>query len=262
MKEKTNEELFREYNKTHNKEIREQIIIKNASLVRIIASRMYMQLGGIVPTEDLTSYGIIGLIEVIDRFDASLGIKFETYASTRIRGAMLDEIRKLDWVPRTIRSMEKSIQEFNNSYMEQHNGIEPTEEEIAEHLGVNVTKVYEHKGLMARSNMQSLDNLRDNKSEHDDSDIFDILAGDFKTPEESFLMNKEVPKLLTEALNKLTEREKQTLQLIYYDDLNLKEAAQVLEVSESRVSQLHSKALVKMRENLGSDKELMSVFCF
>lgn len=259
-----NIELFKQYKKTPTTELREKIILNNVILVKIIARRMYVHLGSTVEVEDLESYGILGLISAIDRFDVDMGLQFETYASQRIQGAMLDEIRKLDWIPRTIRSTETKINNFTKEYSDQY-GKDPTEEKIAEHLGVSVDQIYNHQSLMIRSNLSSLD---DNKmlsagSGYDRVSVYEtIVDTKSQTPEKSYLKNKDLPEILQKCLDTLTEKEKKVVLLFYYEELNMNEIAQVLEVSESRVSQLHKRALERMKEYLTKtgNNDILQIF--
>ena len=256
-----NVKLFTEYKNKPTQELKDKIIINNAQLVKTIASKMYLRLGGTVEKEDLEGYGILGLIKTIDSFDLSLGVKFETYASRRIEGSILDEIRRMDWVPRSIRTFDKQINTVIDEYHDKYDK-EPTPEEIAKELDVEVAKIYDHMSLMVHSNVSSLEGLKQNKvNDGDNLNAYDLIM-DRKTatPEIEYLKTQDLPKILGEALELLTEKEKQVILMIYYEEMTLKETAVILEVSESRVSQLHTRALTKMRDGIKDGKELMSLF--
>lgn len=241
--------LWADYAKTKSPEIREKIILEYAPLVKIVAGRLSMYLGYNVEYEDLVSYGIFGLIDAIDKFDFLKDVKFETYASLRIRGAILDQIRKMDWIPRTIRQKQKKIDAVIRE-IEVSCGRTATDEEIAERLGITADEYLDWQSQMKITNVVSLNEFLEqgsevsNESSHTKSTQFD-------TPEE-VLERDELKKILTEALELLTEKERKVIVLYYYEELTLKEISSILEVSESRISQLHTRALQKMKVRLGN----------
>ncbi len=241
--------LWADYAKTKSPEIREKIILEYAPLVKIVAGRLSMYLGYNVEYEDLVSYGIFGLIDAIDKFDFLKDVKFETYASLRIRGAILDQIRKMDWIPRTIRQKQKKIDAVIRE-IEVSCGRTATDEEIAERLGITADEYLDWQSQMKITNVVSLNEFLEqgsevsNESSHTKSTQFDM-------PEE-VLERDELKKILTEALELLTEKERKVIVLYYYEELTLKEISSILEVSESRISQLHTRALQKMKVRLGN----------
>ena len=252
MDETGRKKLWEEYGKTKSPEVREKIILEYAPLVKLVAGRLSMYLGYNVEYEDLVSYGIFGLIDAIDKFDALKDVKFETYASLRIRGAILDQIRKMDWIPRTIRQKQKridqAIREIETKY-----GRSATDEEIAENLGITNEDYLDWQSQMKVTNVVSLNEFM----EQGGSDIPNNNAGGYNSsaqfdgPEE-VIEKEELKRILAEALELLTEKEQKVIVLYYYEDLTLKEISSILEVSESRISQLHTRALQKMKVKLGN----------
>jgi RNA polymerase sigma factor FliA len=244
--------LWEEYSKHKNPEVREKIIIEYANLVKIVAGRLSMYLGYNVEYDDLVGYGIFGLIDAVDKFDYNKGVKFETYASFRIRGAILDEIRKMDWIPRTLRQKQRKIDAaFQKIEIEQ--GRTATDEEVAKELEISIEEFDTWQNQTKVSNLLSLDEYIDQGSE---VKMESSLSAQFETPEK-IVEKQELKETLTKTLETLTEKEKKVILLYYYEDLTLKEISSILEVSESRISQLHTKALQKMRLKLGSNIELL-----
>ena len=218
-------------------------------MVKVVAGRLSMYLGYNVEYEDLVSYGIFGLIDAIDKFDCMKDVKFETYASLRIRGAILDQIRKMDWIPRTIRQKQKridaAIKEIETQY-----GRSATDEEIAKLLGITDEEYLDWQSQMKITNVVSLNEFLEQGSEVS-NEAGSTKSAAFDSPEE-ILERDELKKMLAQALELLTEKERKVIVLYYYEDLTLKEISNILEVSESRISQLHTRALQKMRGKLGN----------
>ncbi len=249
MDEAGRKKLWEEYGKTRSTEVREKIILEYAPLVKMVAGRLSMYLGYNVEYEDLVSYGVFGLIDAIDKFNALKDVKFETYASLRIRGAILDQIRKMDWIPRTIRQKQKridaAIREIETKY-----GRSATDEEIARSLGITNDEYIDWQSQMKVTNVVSLNEFLEQGSEIP-NDSSHTHSAQFDGPEE-VIERDELKNMLAQSLELLTEKEKKVILLYYYEDLTLKEISSILEVSESRISQLHTRALQKMREKLGN----------
>ena len=241
--------LWEEYAAAGSPEVREKIILEYAPLVKVVAGRLSMYLGYNVEYEDLVSYGIFGLIDAIDKFDCMKDVKFETYASFRLRGAILDQIRKMDWIPRTIRQKQKridaAIKEIETQY-----GRSATDEEIAKLLGITDEEYLDWQSQMKITNVVSLNEFLEQGSEVS-NEAGSTKSAAFDSPEE-ILERDELKKMLAQALELLTEKERKVIVLYYYEDLTLKEISNILEVSESRISQLHTRALQKMRGKLGN----------
>ncbi|MGN0289674.1 MAG: FliA/WhiG family RNA polymerase sigma factor [Lachnospiraceae bacterium] len=246
MDEAGKNRLWTDYEKSNrDSAIREKIILEYAPLVKLVAGRLSMYLGYNVEYEDLVSYGIFGLIDAIDKFDHTKAVKFETYASLRIRGAILDQIRKMDWIPRTIRQRQKQIEAVMREVESVH-GRAATDAEIAEGLGISQEEYVEWQSKMKITNVVSLNEFLEQGSEVPNP----TGVQHFIMPEEA-VEQEELKKMLAEALKLLTEKERRVIELYYYEDLTLKEISHVLEVTESRVSQLHTKALQKMKTKMG-----------
>lgn len=239
--------LWMEYSKDKNLQIREKIILEYAPLVKIVAGRLSMYLGYNVEYDDLVGYGIFGLIDAIDKFDYEKGIKFETYASLRIRGAILDQIRKMDWIPRSLRQKQKKI-ETAMTKLEGEYGRAPTDSELADELGISEDEYISWQGQAKVTNLVSLDEFMESGGEKSSNAV---KASAFEQPE-AVIEKNEIKEILMETLELLTEKEKKVILLYYYEELTLKEISKVLGVSESRVSQLHTKALQKMKTKLSN----------
>lgn len=221
-------------------EIKKEIIIKYINLVKIISGRLYNYYASNIEYEDLMSYGVIGLIDAIDKFDRTKNIKFETYASIRIRGSIIDQIRNLDWVPRSIRQKSKVLKDAYE-VLDQKLGREPSNAEIAEYLGKTEPEI---KSMFDETSVFNVMSIED-----DFKDNFKIQLKDEtidSSPEESAIKNDTLRELEV-AIEKLSERDKIIINLYYYEGLTYKEIGEILKISESRVSQIHSKAIVKMR---------------
>ena len=239
--------LWEAYQKNRSPQVREQLIIEYAPLVKLVAGRLSMYLGYNVEYEDLVSYGIFGLIDAIDKFDMSKEVKFETYASLRIRGAILDQIRKMDWIPRTVRQKQKKIDAAIRA-VEMKTGKNATDEEIAEELGVSGEEYTEWQSQMKIKNLVSLDEFTEQGSEP----VMEVSASSQLAQPEEVMAETELREVLRQSLETLTEKERRVIELYYYEELTLKEISKVLEVSESRISQLHTKALFKMKNKMGN----------
>ena len=255
IKEEQKQKLWDEYKKNKSPDIREKLILEYANLVNLVAGRMGMYLGYTVEYDDLVGYGIFGLIDAIDKFDLTKNVKFETYASLRIRGSILDQIRKMDWVPRTLRQRQKQI-DTATAKIEADAGRPATDAEIAKELNIPEEEYTGWKSEIQLSNMLSLDDYLEQSG---DSQIEPGGSQRFEQPEKA-VEKEELKQMLVEAMKTLTEKECSVITLYYYEDLTLKEISRILEVSESRVSQLHSKALQKMKNKLGDSVELLSLF--
>lgn len=247
MNDAARKRLWEDYARLRTSELREKLILEYAPLVKVVAGRLSMYLGYNVEYEDLVSYGVFGLIDAIDKFDTGKEVKFETYASLRIRGAILDQIRKMDWIPRTIRQRQRQIDTAMKD-IEQKNGRPATDAEIAAYIGISENELSDWQNQAKADNMVSL-----NEYVEQGNDISSDkgLGGGFDTPER-VIEKSELKEMLAQALELLTEKEKKVILLYYYEDLTLKEISRILEVSESRISQLHTKALQKMKTKMGN----------
>ena len=235
MKTVDREKLWGEYQKNPSSALREKLITEYAPLVKVVAGRLSMYLGYNVEYEDLVSYGIFGLIDAIDKFDPGKDVKFETYASLRIRGSILDQIRKMDWIPRTVRQKQKRIEEAIKN-IEARTGRAAADE------------LNEWQSQLKVTNVVSLNEFVEQGGEP----VMDARGNSHFAQPEDNIEEEELKKVLSETMDLLTEKERKVILLYYYEELTLKEISNILEVSESRVSQLHTKALLKMRKKMGS----------
>ena len=252
MKAATKDKLWKSYSQNRSQDIREKLIIEYAPLVKVVAGRLSMHLGNTVEFDDLVGYGVFGLIDAIDKFDMNKDVKFETYASVRIRGAILDQIRKMDWIPRTVRQKQKKIDEAVKA-VESRTGKVATDKQIAEELGITSKELIEWQSILKSTNVVSLNEYVEQGSEP----AMDARRNSHFEQPETVISKQELKKVLAEALEQLTDKEKKVILLYYYEEMTLKEISATLEVSESRISQLHTKALNKMRSKMG---DYMDVF--
>lgn len=252
MKTVDREKLWESYQKNPVFEIREQIIIEYAPLVKLVAGRLSMYLGYNVEYEDLVSYGIFGLIDAIDKFDRSKDVKFETYASLRIRGAILDQIRKMDWIPRSVRQKQKKIDEAIKN-IEMKTGKTALDEEIASELGVSEDEYLNWQSQLKVTNVVSLNEFVEQGTEP----AMDATKNSHFAQPEDVVAESELKEVLAQSLETLTEKERRVIELYYYEELTLKEISSILEVSESRISQLHTRALAKMKKKMGSYMDIL-----
>jgi RNA polymerase sigma factor FliA len=224
-------------------EEREAEILKYAPLIHFIANRLAMRLPPSVSKEELVSAGIVGLLDAVEKFDAGLGIKFKTYAEHRIRGAMLDELRKMDWFPRSVR---KDIQRVEEAVLalETRLGREPEDREIAREMGVGLEEYFRliHRGASA-----GLLNIEDVVADRGAKTSSRGLES--PSPLDA-LKVKEMKGVVAEALKGLSDMEQKVVSLYYYDELTLREIAEIFDLTESRISQIHSKAILRLRKKL------------
>ena len=254
MDEAGKAKLWDDYARTRSPEIREKIILEYAPLVKLVAGRLSMYLGYNVEYDDLVGYGVFGLIDAIDKYDNMKAVKFETYASLRIRGAILDQIRKMDWIPRTIRQKQKKIDAAMKE-IEIEKGRAATDEEIAKSLGISDEEYLSWQSQMKVTGVVSLDEFMESGTE---APAQQNTQQRFETPEE-VIEKEEMKKVLGQALELLTEKEKKVILLYYYEDLTLKEISNVPEVPEARISQLHTRALQKLKSKMGNYMGIFSV---
>jgi RNA polymerase sigma factor FliA len=241
--------LWQEYRKSNDQELRDRLILTYAPLVKFVAGRVGASLPAHVDEQDLVSYGLLGLIGAIERFDPSREIKFETFAMARIRGAIIDELRSLDWVPRSVRTRARQI-ERAIAVLEKELMRAPTDEEIAKKLGVSEEELDDSLLEISRSSVAALDELWSPSGGGDAIALIDTIEDEAGPDPEISLEVTEVKEALAEAISELPEREKLVVTLYYYEELTLREIGEVLGVTESRVSQLHTKAILRLKAHL------------
>ena len=240
--------LWDHYRATGDAEAREQLILQYSPLVKYVAGRVGVGMPSNVEHADLVSYGIFGLMDAIEKFDPDKGYKFETYAITRIRGAIIDELRSIDWVPRSVRSKARRIEQAIHR-LEGRLQRTPTDEELAEELDLTESELADMLSQVSLTSMVALD------------EAFDLGGGDHITlvdtlqdantvqPEEN-IDEKETRRLLREAIGRLSEREQTVIALYYFEGLTLAQIGEILGVTESRVCQIHTKSVLSLRSKL------------
>lgn len=239
----TIDEIWVKYKETEDKELKNLLIVNYISLVKIVSGRMYNYYGSKVEFDDLLGYGILGLIDSIDKFDISKNIKFETYAQIRIKGSIIDNIRKLDWIPRSLRKKSKQVQQ---SLVELENklGYTPSNSELAEHMNISVNEVEDIFSDIATFNVISLEEFLSNKSEG-----FIESKDNIYSPDDAY-EKREIKSILIEAIDSLPDKERFIISLYYYEELTYKEIGNILNLSESRISQIHSKIVLQLKNDL------------
>jgi RNA polymerase sigma factor FliA len=250
VKEVELRDLWRRYKDAGDEGARERLVVAYSPMVKFVAGRLGAGLPSHVEDADLISYGLVGLIGAIERFEPERGIKFETFAMTRIRGAIIDELRSLDWVPRSVRSRAREI-ESAQAKLEHELQRAPTEAELAAKLNMSEEELQSALLEIANSSVYALDELWTvSDSSGDQVSLLDTIADDSAADPQEALASTEVKDLLTEAISGLPEREQLVVALYYYENLTLREIGEVLGVTESRVSQLHTKAVMRLKSSL------------
>ncbi len=241
-------ELWERFKSTGDAAAREGLILHYSALVKFVAGRLRAGLPRNVDPQDLVSYGTFGLIDAIDKFDLERGYKFETYAVNRIKGAILDELRALDWVPRSVRARAREIQ---RSLAELEHGLQraPTDEELAEHMEVPLPQLQEHLGELSTLGFVALDELL-NPGERDSAAVGDLMADARAIDPSGSFEREETRYMLADSINRLPDRERLVVTLYYFEGLTLAEIGKVLTVTESRVCQIHTKAVLSLRNRL------------
>jgi len=247
-------ELWRRYKVEDDQRARERLVVAYSPLVKFIAGRMASGLPSHVDEGDLVSYGLLGLIGAIERFDLEREIKFETFAVARIKGAIIDELRSLDWVPRSVRARAREVEKAHHA-LEAQLGHSPSDEEMAIKLDLSVD---DFRGVLleiANSSVLALDDLwtfADPEGGGGQISVLDTIHDPNAVDPESEAQTGELKDKLADAIESLPERERLVIALYYYESLTLREIGEVLGVTESRVSQLHTKAVLALRSRFGS----------
>ena len=245
--------LWNKLLKTGDQEIRDYFVVKYAPLVKYVAGKVSMGMPQNIEFDDLVSYGIFGLIDAIGKFDPVRGIKFKTYAMTRIRGAMFDELRSIDWIPRSIRQKAKQVEQAM-SELENKLGRTVEDDEIAKEMGLSSGEFQSLLNKLSGTSMLSLNDIWYLGDENDELSILETLEAPKNMNPEVLIEKAEIRDYIIDAIKKLPDKEKKVIVLYYYENLTLKEIGEVLEVTESRVSQLHTKAIMRLRGRLGRIK--------
>ncbi len=252
-------DLWRRYKDDGDPRARERLVLAYAPLVKYVAGRMASGLPAHVEEADLISYGLLGLISAIERFEPERQIRFETFAVTRIKGSIIDELRSLDWVPRSVRSKAKEI-ERANAKLEHKLQRAPTDQEMAKALGTTIEGFHESLVRISNSSVVALDELWTvSDSSGDQVSLLDTIQDPTSVDPAQEMDLTDMKDRLADAIARLPEREKLVIALYYYENLTLREIGEVLSVTESRVSQLHTKAVLRLKSRLQGDPLTESV---
>ncbi|TVR03406.1 MAG: RNA polymerase sigma factor WhiG [Spirochaetaceae bacterium] len=251
---KTEDELWRLYRDSKNPDIREMLVKQYAPLVKYVAGKVAVGMPHNVEFDDLVGYGVFGLFDAIEKFDPDKHVKFKTYAVTRIRGAIFDELRSIDWVPRSVRQKTREIEETVRR-LEASLGRPATDEEIARDLGITVRELEKLMMKISGTSILSLNDVWYTGDDNDKVSIADSIESPHSLNPDVIVEKEEIKRVIVQSIQELPEKEKTVLVLYYYEDLTLKEIGQVLEVTESRISQLHTKAILRLRAKLTNIKK-------
>jgi RNA polymerase sigma factor for flagellar operon FliA len=249
------ERVWQDYRRTRDKALRDRLILNYAPLVKYVAGRLGGGLPAHVDEGDLVSYGLLGLIGAIERFDPAREIKFETYAISRIKGSIIDELRSLDWVPRSVRSRAREIE---RAMLDLENKLRrpPTDAEIAAAIGITEDEFQDSLTAISRTSVAALDELWQVSSSGGDAvSLIDMIEDPHAEDPTREMSATELREALADAIQRLPDREKLVITLYYYEELTLREIGEVLGVTESRVSQLHTKAILRLKVRMQGQVE-------
>src|SRR3954469_7985313 len=248
-------ELWRQFKDTGEERLRERLILHYSPLVKYVAGRVGVGLPPNIEQADLVSYGIFGLIDAIEKFDLARAIKFETYAISRIKGAIIDELRAIDWIPRSVRYKAREVEKAYAA-LESRLHRTPSEAEVAEELGIGLDELHNIFSQVSFVNVVALDELMSAGQERGDKlSLVDTLEDTKAEDPVAAFETEETKYLLAKAINTLPEREKIVVTLYYYEGLTLAEIGQVLGVTESRICQMHTKAVLQLRGKLADQRD-------
>lgn len=245
------EKIFKNQGERPSQEDRDALILKYSPMIKYIAQRIAERLPTNVELDDLISTGVLGLIDAIEKYDPNKGAKFKTYAEFRVRGAIMDELRSLDWVPRSVRQKASHIEGVHTK-LEQQLGRAATDEEAAQEMGLSVEDYLENVNAAKSMPVFSLDDLGLSDKKGDKKSLLDCLAGNKDSDPQITYRLEELKKIIAEAIDSLSEKERLMISLYYYEELTMKEIGAVLDITESRISQIHSKAVLRLRLKLKS----------
>ena len=254
LQDEEDQKLWIQYKKKKDQRLKDTLIMKYASFVKYVAGRIAVNLPSNVEFDDLVSYGILGLIDAIDKYDPERNIKFKTYAKTRIRGAIFDELRILDWTPRSIRQKARKLEKAY-AKLEGKLGRDAKDEEVAEYLNIDISELHKLFDETKKSLLLSLDEIF--YDDEEGSSRFDFIEDQKSDNPQLKIEEAEAKQILADAISKLSDRERMVITFYYYEELTSKEIGKILGVSDSRVSQLHTKAILRLRGRLSRIKEAL-----
>ncbi len=249
--EKTEDELWHEFKKSRSTKIRDQFIRQYMPLVKYVAGKVSSGMPESVEFDDLVGYGQFGLLDAISKYDPDKNVKFKTYAVTRIRGAIFDELRELDWVPRSVRQKSREIEDTITE-LEAKLGRTASDAEIAKAMGMTESEYESVVMKVSGTNILSLNDVWYSNDDSDNMSIGDNIEAPNSMNPDVIVEREEIKRVIIQAINELPQNEKMVIILYYHEDLTFKEIGKVLNVSESRISQLHSKANLRLRAKLTS----------
>lgn len=242
-------QLWEDYKRTGEAELRERLILQYAPLVKYVAGRVSVGLPASIEHADLTSYGMFGLIDAIEKFDLEKAVKFETYAIARIKGAIIDELRAVDWIPRSVRAKARDVEKALAS-LEHDLRRTPTEDELAAELGLTLDELRQTLTQVSLTSLIALDETMPGDDASDRQALIDTLQDHKAVSPESSYEDIELKAMLSEAINRMPEREKTVVVLYYFEGLTLAQIGEILGVTESRVCQIHTKSVLGLRAKL------------
>ena len=232
-------------------ENREEVIKRYSPMIKYVANRIAMRLPPHIEVDDLISVGVLGLMDAISKYDSSRGAKFKTYAEFRVRGAILDELRALDWVPRSIRQKASAVEKVVRSLESKLRRL-PEDDEVAKEMDMSLDQFYRTIDETKSVPVFSLEDLGIAKESGEQQSLLDCLAGKADADPQTQIRLIELKEIIAKAIDTLPEKERLMVSLYYYEELTMKEIGAVLDITESRVSQIHSKAVLHLRAKLKS----------
>lgn len=254
MDSKTENEIWKEYRKTKSIKLRDKLMLQYAPLVKYVAGKVSINMPDSIDYDDLVSFGTFGLLDAISKFDPSKDVKFKTYAVTRIRGTIFDELRAIDWVPRSIRQKSKEVDEATQK-LEARLGRTATDREIADYMNISMSEYNKIVMKVSGSALLSLnDSWNTSENKNESVNLMSHIESPGSLQPDIMAERADVKRVIIEAIKELPEKEKRVLVLYYYEDLTLKEIGAVLDVTESRVSQLHTKSIARLRAKLTNSR--------
>lgn len=243
------QEYWERYKEEGDMAARDDLIVQYAPLVKHVVGKISKKMPPNVEFEDLVGYGTLGLIDAIEKFDHTRGVKFKTYAIPRVRGSILDELRARDWIPRSIRRKARRLDEAI-THLENQSGGPVDNEDVAEHMGLSMEEYNDLLNEVSGTSLLSLDEMWSVNDDEDKVPLQEAIAGDEEYQPDEVIDREEVKQILYEQVQDLPEQERIVITLYYYEDLTLREIGEVLDLTESRVSQIHSKATSTLRSRL------------
>ena len=251
---KSEDELWQLYRENKDPAIRDHLIRQYSPLVKYVAGKVAVSMPQNVDFDDLVGYGVFGLFDAIEKFDPEKHVKFKTYAVTRIRGAIFDELRSIDWVPRSIRQKTREVEQVIRE-LEASLGRAATDKEIAQKMGVSEKELEKMMMKISGTSVLSLNDVWYSGEDSDNISIGDSIESSPSMNPDVIVEKDEIRRVIVQSIQELPEKEKKVLVLYYYEDLTLKEIGAILQVTESRISQLHTRAIMRLRAKLTNIKK-------